>query len=193
MGSRFFLITGINILKDPVKEWETINSENLSVNVIRNTFVVPLVLLVSIAAFAGSLIFTHSELSPVYSVFEGIKCFLVFLITVYVTAIILKETTKALDLGNRFEPAFRLIAYSIVPFLLCQIFSMLFESLLFVNVLALYGLYIFWSGTERTLKPLSTKKIKLLAAAFIAFIGVFIASNLLLTLLIDKIFYKFFS
>jgi hypothetical protein len=193
MGSRFFLLTFINILKDPVKEWEIIDSENLSVNVIRNTFLVPLLILVSVAAFAGSLIFTHSELSTVYSVFEGIKCFLVFLTTVYVAAIILKETAKALDLGNSFDIAFRLIAYSIVPFLLCQIFSLLFESLLFVNVVALYSLYIFWTGTERMLRPLSIKKIKLLAVAFIAFIGVFIASDLLLTMLIDKIFYKFFS
>jgi hypothetical protein len=100
---------------------------------------------------------------------------------------------KALDLGNSFDLAFRLISYSIVPFLLCQIFSLLFESLLFVNVLALFGLYIFWTGMESSLKPLSTKKIELLAAALIAFIGVFIASNLLLTMLIDKIFYKFFS
>ena len=125
--------------------------------------------------------------------FVGIKCFLLFYITIYASAFILKEITNTLDLGKKFAVSFRLIVFSVVPFLLCQVLSRFFESLLFVNVLALYGLYIFWTGAESILTPPANKKMPLLIAAVISFTGIYIVTNLLLTMLIDRIFFKFFS
>jgi hypothetical protein len=193
MNNKFFFFALKDILFNPAKEWETIDSDNRPVKTIRNTFLFPLIILVSVSAFAGSLIYSNSELSSVYSVFVGIKCFLLFYITIYASAFILKEITNTLDLGKNFAVSFRLIVFSVVPFLLCQVLSRFFESLLFVNVLALYGLYIFWTGAERMLTPQANKKMPLLIAAFITFTGIYIATNLLITMLIDRIFYKFLS
>jgi hypothetical protein len=193
MNNKFLLLGVIDIFINPVKAWETIDSENRPVNVIRNSFLFPFILLVSVSAVAGSLIYTNAELSPVYSVFVGIKCFLLFYVTVYVSAFILKEITYPLDLGKDFAISFRLIVYSIVPFLLCQILSRLFESLLFVNIIALYGLYIFWTGTERVLTPPGYKKMPMLIAATLTFVGIYIITNLLFTILIDKIYFAFFA
>jgi hypothetical protein len=182
-----------NILFNPIKAWETIDSENKPVSVIRNSFLFPLIFLVSASAIAGSLIYKNSELSVVYSVFVGIKCFLLFYITTYATAYMVREITYPLDLGRNFAVSFRLIAYSIVPLLLCQILSRFFESLMFINVLALFGLYIFWTGIERMLTPPTYKKLPLLIATILTFTAIFIATNYLITKLIDKVFYKFFS
>jgi len=193
MNNKFLLLGVIDIFINPVKAWETIDSENRPVNVIRNSFLFPFILLVSVSAVAGSLIYTNAELSPVYSVFVGIKCFLLFYVTVYVSAFILKEITYPLDLGKDFAISFKLIVYSIVPFLLCQILSRLFESLLFVNIIALYGLYIFWTGTERVLTPPGYKKMPMLIAATLTFVGIYIITNLLFTILIDKIYFAFFA
>jgi len=193
MGNRFLLFMIKDIIVNPVKAWETIDSENKPVNVIRNSFLFPLIFLVSVSAFAGSLMYTNSELSPVYSIFVAIRCFLVFYISIYATAQIVKEITYPLDLGRNFAVSFRLVAYSIVPLLLCQVFSRFFESLLFVNVLALFSLYIFWTGTERMLTPPAYKKLPLLIASFITFVAIFIAADFILTKLTDKIFYAFFS
>ena len=193
MVNKFFLFVVKDIIINPIKTWESINSENRSVSVIRNLFLIPLILLVSISAFAGSLIYTNSELPVVYSVFVGIKCFILFYITIYATSFILKEITYPLDLGRNFGVSFRLISYSSVPLLICQILSRFFESFIFVNVLALLGLYIFWTGTEKMLTPPVYKKIPLLVATFISFIGIFVATDFLFTKLIDKIFYAFFS
>jgi hypothetical protein len=193
MVNNFFVLELKNIITNPVKTWETIDSENRPVNAVRNSFLIPLLFLVSVSAAAGSLIFTNSELSPVYSVLAGIKCFLQLYITIYVTAFILKEITYPLDLGKSFPVSFRLIVYSLAPFLICQFFSRFFESLLFTNVLAIYGLYIFWTGTERLLTPPSQKKMPLLISTFITFTIVYVATNFIFKMLINKIFYKFFS
>lgn len=193
MAYKFSLSLVKDIIFNPIKAWETIDSENKSIILTRNSFLFPLILLVSGSAMAGSLIFTNSELSPVYSVFEGIKCFLLFYISVFATAYILNKITYTLGLGKNFPNSFRLIVYSVVPLLLCQALSRLFESLLFVNVLALFSLYIFWTGMERILTPPDNKKMLLLIASLIAFTGIFIITDLLFTKLIDRIYYTFFA
>jgi hypothetical protein len=118
---------------------------------------------------------------------------MLFYASVYAAAYVLREISHAMDLGRNWTVSFRLIAYSIVPFMLCQMISRLFESLLFVDVLSLFGLYIFWAGAERMLTPPAHKKLPLLIATFVSFTGIFIITDFLFTKIFDKIFYTFFS
>jgi len=136
MARKLLLFTVKDIIFNPAKAWETIDSENRPIKAIRNSFLIPLIILVSVSAFAGSLMYINHQLSPVFSVLIGLKCFILFYITIYATSFILKEITYPLDLGRDFGVSFRLIAYSVVPFLLCQVLSRFFESLLFINILA---------------------------------------------------------
>lgn len=193
MNYKFFLSGLKNIIFSPVKEWETIDSENKSVKATRDNFLFPLIILVTLSAIAGSLLFTNTELSPVYSIFTGIKWFLVFFVTIYLTSFILGEITFPLDLGKDFSVSFRLIAYSLAPFILCQILSRLFESLLFVNIIGLYGLYIFWTGAEKLLNPPQYKKMPLLIAATITLGVIYVGTSVLLNMLVDKVYYSFFA
>jgi hypothetical protein len=193
MVNDFLVFKVKNILTNPAKAWETIDSESKSVNSIQNNLLLPLILLVSISAFAGSLMYTNAEMSGIYSILTGVKCFILLFCSVYATAFIHKEITYPLDLGRNFALSFRLISFSLVPFLLCQVLSSFFESLLFINLLALYGLYIFWTGSEKMLAPQAHKRMPMLIATFITFAGVYIASNLLFTMIIDRFYFKFLS
>jgi hypothetical protein len=193
MTDKFLLFRVKDILFDPIKAWEIIYSEEKPVAAIRNGLLLPLILLISVSAYAGSLLFINAELSPAFSVFIGLKCFIVFYITVYLTAYILKEIAYPLDLGKSFAISFKLIVYSIVPFLLVQVVSRFFDSLLFINILSLYSLYIFWTGAEKFLSPPSYKKMPLLIATVVTFVVVFIATDLLFTMIIDRFFHVFFA
>jgi hypothetical protein len=193
MNFNFFLQGIKNIVFSPVKLWETIKSENVQAGLIRNSFFIPLVALVALSSFFGSLLFTNAELSPVYSFFFSIKCFLVILIAVYATAYLLSEITYPLDLGRDFNISFSMVVFSITPFLMCQILSRLFESLLFVNIIGFYGLYVFWIGAEKILNPPQYKKIPLLIATTLTFAGIYIATNLLLNMITDRFYFAFFA
>ena len=189
-----FLLTGIkNILFNPSRYWLTIDSENKPILIIRNSLLLPLTLLVSVAAIAGSFIFINTELSFAYSLLIGIRKLVVILITTYLAALILRETTYPLDLGRSFTVSYRLVVFSLVPFLLCQVLSSVFESLLFINILALYGLNIFWTGAEIMLKPPQHKKIPLLVSATVVFTAIYAATNIFMKMLTDRIFYSFFA
>jgi len=189
----FFLKEVKNIIFNPARAWESIDSENRPIKLVRNSLLLPLIVLVSAAAFIGSFRFINSELSPVYSILVGIKCFCLMNITVYATAFILTEITYPLDLGKDFNISFRIVVYSVTPFLLCQILSRLFESLQFVNIISVYGLYIFWAGSEKLLSPAQHKKMPMLIATTISIAGIYVAFNYVLTALTDKVYYAFFA
>ena len=192
MNFSFFPVGIKNIVFNPVKFWETIKSENTSAALIRNSFLIPLSVLVTLAAFLGSLFFTNSELAPLYSVLFSIKCLLVIFTAVYATSYLLGQITYPLDLGKDFNNSFRMVVVSVTPFLMCQILSRLFESLLFVNIISLYGLYIFWIGAEKILNPPQYKKMPLLIATSISFAGIYIVTDLLLGTIIDRFYFLFF-
>jgi hypothetical protein len=189
-----FFFQGIkNIFLNPVKVWETIDSKNIPIKLLSSSFLIPLIIIVSVSAIFGSLIFTNPELSIAYSILTGIKCFVVLLFTVYATTYILGEITYPLDLGKHFSVSFSLVAYSISPFLLCQLLSRLLESLLFINILGFYGLYIFWIGTEKLLAPPPHKKRPLLIATAIAMIGIYAGTNMALSMFIDRLYFSYFA
>lgn len=189
-----FLLNGIKeILLNPSKYWETIHSEKTPLQSVRNSFLLPLVILISLAYITGSLLFFNTELSVLYSILLGIRIFIVLTVTCYITAYILGEITYPLDLGKDFSTSFKLIVYSLTPFLLCQIVSSVFESLLFVNLIGLYGLYIFWTGAEVMLKPPQYKRMPMLIATTFVIIGVFALTDIFLTMLTDRIYYSYFA
>jgi hypothetical protein len=193
MDYRFFYHNLTGILLKPVKTWEAIYSEIRPLKDLRNSYFLPLIIPGSIAAFLGSMFFINATRSPVYSIVVGIRYFLLLSFVVYCSTVVLREITKALDLGKDFAVSLKLIVNSLTPFLLCQIISRLFESLIFINILSLYGLYIFWTGAEKMLNPPEHKKIPLLIAAFIVFTELFISINFLLTIVLDRLFYSIFT
>jgi hypothetical protein len=179
------------IILNPPKAWTVIHQENRPIKDVRNSFFFPLVLIVSICSFIGSIIFT--TLSPVYSVMEAFKFLILHLVVVFTSAVIFGEITKALDLGKDYTVSFKIIAYSVAPLLICQMISHLFESLIFINILSLYGLYIFWVGTEKMLDPPEHKKMPMLVATFVIVAGFYIAGTILLTSLTNRIYFSHFA
>jgi len=193
MDYKFLLHNLINIIFRPSKGWDVIVSENKPIKYLRNNFLFPIILLVIIAVFLGSIIFTNKNLPPLYSVMATVKYFFLLLFVVFSSALVLGEITKPLDLGKDFTTSFRLIVYSLTPLLICLIFSHIFESLIFINILALYGFYIFWTGADKMLNPPDYKKMPLLIATFFVTTGLFVAGDLVLTSIFDRIYYNFLA
>lgn len=189
MDYKFFLKRLALIIFRPAKAWDEISAGDEPVKVTRNYFVLPFAILAAIAAFLGSLLFTDTQLSVNYSVLVGIKYFLLPFAAVYGSAVIIKEITYPLDLGRSFKTAFRLVSYSMIPFFFCLILSSLLESLIFVDILGLYGLYIFWVGAERMLTPQEHKKMPLVIAAVIVVLTLWVGSGWFLSQVIERIYF----
>ena len=193
MDFKFLADSIRNIIVDPIKAWDTIHSEDKKTKYLKINLILPLTALAAVSAFLGSYYFINTGLTNAYSVLASIKYFILYYLVIYCTTLIIKEIAKAMNLGMDLDLSFKLVAYSAIPFLLCQILSRVFESFIFINILALYGLYVFWVGVEEMLDPAEQKKIPLLIAATVTFIVLFYSADWILSAVIDKLYFAFFA
>lgn len=192
MDFKFLYLRVRNLLLMPERAWTIIHAENRPIRDIRGSFFLPLITLAGIAAFLGALLFAHPRPYIFDSIFLGVRYFVLLLAATYLTAIILNEITNALDLGKDFVKSFKLIGYSLTPFYLCQIVSLLFDDLFFVMLLSIYVLYIFWIGMEKMLNPPDHKKMALVVSTWISFIIIYVACNKVLEVVIEFFYNAFF-
>jgi hypothetical protein len=181
------------VIFHPIKAWGKIYSEEIPVKDIKNFYLFPLIIIVALFTFIGSLFFINSHLSIVYSVLIALKFVILLLFVAYASAVTHKEITYALDLGRKFDISFKIIVYSMTPFFLCLMVGNLFDSLVFINVLALYGLYIFWVGSEKMLNPPEHKKIPMLITTLLVITGYYVFAEWILAQLIDRMYYAYFA
>jgi hypothetical protein len=160
---------------------------------VRGSFFMPLILLVAASAFFGSMFLINTTLKPMYSVLMALNTFLILYLGVYGSAWLVKEILKALDLGNDFLVAFKLVAYSMSPVFLVLIISRTFESMLFINVLGLYSLYLLWTGMEVMINPPEHKKIPFMIATVLVTVIVFLLLHLILSKLAETAYFSFFA
>lgn len=193
MDFKFLADSIRNIIVDPIKAWDTIHSEDRKTKYLKINLILPLTALAAVSAFLGSYYFINTGLTNAYSILAGIKYFILYHLVIYFTILIIKEIAKAMNLSMDLNLSFNLVAYSAIPFLLCQILSRVFESFIFINVLALYGLYVFWVGVEEMLDPAEKKKIPLLLAATATFVVLFYSADWILSAVIDKLYFAFFA
>jgi hypothetical protein len=193
MDFKFLADSIKNIIVDPIKAWDTIHSEDKKTIYLKINLILPLTALAAVSAFLGSYYFINTGLTNAYSVLAGIKYFILYYLVIYFTTLIIKEIAKAMGLSMDSNLSFTLVAYSAIPFLLCQILSRVFESFIFINVLALYGLYVFWVGVEEILDPVEQKKIPLLIAAAVTFVVLFYSADWILSAITDKLYFAFFA
>ena len=193
MDFKFLADTVRSIILSTLKEWDAIYNENKPYRLFSRSLFFPLVILASISAFLGAFLFTNTELTNFYSVIVGLRYFAVITIVVYATALALREMMKSFGYGNDFGIAFKLVCCSVVPLLLCQILSQLFESFIFVNILAFFGFYILYTGIERMLSPSESDRLKLMIGVPMIFFILFILTGRIITQITDKFYFSFFA
>lgn len=193
MDFRFLYQRTKDFIINPGKAWDVVHRENRPIRYVRGSYALPLIILVTVSAFLGSGLFINTTLKPMYSVLTAVKTFLFLYLGIYASAFIVREIMKAMDLGNNFVVAFKLVAYSMAPVFLSLTISKLFESLLFINVLGLYGVYIFWIGMEEMIKPPDHKKMPMIIATAVAMIIIFLILQIVLSKLAQTLYFSVFA
>jgi len=193
MDFRFLYHRTKYFIINPGKAWEVVHREERPMRFVRDSFFLPLIILVSISAFLGSMFFINTTLKPMYSVLAAVTTFFFLYIGVYASAFLVREIMRALDLGHDFLVAFKLVAYSMAPIFLSLTVSRLFESLLFINVLGLYGLYIFWIGMETMVSPPDHKKLPMIIATVVSMLIIFLLLQVILAKLTETVYFTFFA
>jgi len=193
MDYKFFLRQTALIILSPVKVLESAKRGDHSIIKLRNNLLFPLLVLVAICSFLGSWLFANPTLHPAYWVLAGIKYFLLDLAVVYLSSFLFSAIGKAMDLPADFAFSFSTVTYSLIPLFICQMLSLIFESLAFINILSLYGLWIIWLAGEILLEAPAYKKKALLVASLVVIAELYIGCSLALASIIERIYFAFFA
>ncbi|MGE5348145.1 MAG: YIP1 family protein [Actinomycetota bacterium] len=193
MDFRFLYHRTKYFIINPGKAWDVVHRENRPMQFVRGSFFLPLIILVTISAFLGSMFFINTTLKPMYSVLAAVNTFLFLYLGVYASAFAVREIMRAMDLGHDFLVAFKLVAYSMAPIFLSLTVSRLLESLLFINVLGLYGLYIFWIGMEVMVNPPDHKKLPMIIATVVSMLIIFFVLLAILSKLTEAVYFSIFA
>jgi len=180
-----------NILTTPQKEWQTINGEPGNPSAISTTYLLPLVLIGTVAAFIGfgligisfgwGVKIKSTELGIKMAIGYAIRSFA----SIFILAFIIDALASNFGSEKNFGKSFQVAAYSATPGLVAGIFLIL-PSLAIIALLAgLYGLYLLYVGLPILKKTPEDKKM----TYFLIVLVVAIVVGILLNYIQNQIFY----
>lgn len=189
MDLTFYYITAKDTFLNTPRAWKGLQTRIPSIGNLAAGFLLPVILLISISAFAGTLLFTNSRFTILFPVLTATGCFVQFWLAVLTTFLAMKILSRKRGINTEANVLFSLLVFSLVPFFICQLLSRLFESLLFVNILAIFSIYIFWAGEEKLLDISNENKSAMLIASSLTFFATYAITGLIFDKTAEKLYY----
>ena len=137
----------VKMLTGPRRFWDDITERKATIRVF-SQFYLPFVILVSITSSIGDLL-NSPEILISYTVVTGLKDIFVYLIHFFIMVFVINQLTTAFGGTENIESSRLAVGFSMTPFFMVAAITGLFPFLYVLNVLGLYGLYIFYTGVPK--------------------------------------------
>ncbi|GET23914.1 Yip1 family protein [Prolixibacter sp. NT017] len=168
------------LILQPKDEWKNILEENVTMNLVVRNFLLPLLLLSTVASLLGRIIQkVNIGLDGNLLMADGLREFFGFLLSVYASTYLVNELVKSFGGAKNLRRSANLIIYSSAPTLIISMVTGLIPALYPLGVLGLYSFYIFYVGIPVLFEDIPEQK----------HIGFFITSVLLMILVFAFIRY----
>ena len=184
-----------NILTIPQKEWLVINQENDDPSKITINYLLPLILIGTVAAFIGfGLIGINLGFGMKFKSTEfGLKMAIGYAIrtiaSIFILAFIIDALAPNFGSEKNFPKSFKLAAYSSTAGLVAAIFLIIPSLGLLAALAGIYGLYILYVGLP-VLKNTDPEKT---VTYFVVILVVAIIVNFVLTYIQNQLFYPSYN
>jgi hypothetical protein len=173
----FVLVQEINVLAqemifNPRAFWKSRNEIRETQDDLFKNLLFPLLAAVCTAVFFGE--FFRSDYFRIWvALLWVIREILLFAALYFVGVYGTNEMIKYFGYEEKTEPLQKLVAYSMVPFMLVSVVTGLFPFFYFLDIFGIYGFYIFTIGSNRLLSFPKEKRgniiLKIVAANWIVF------------------------
>ena len=160
------------LILNPRGFWRSHSHDKESQDELFKNLLLPLLAVVCTAVFFGE--FFRSDYFRIWvALLWVIREILLFATLYFVGVYGTNEFIKYLGFEERIEPLQKLVAYSLVPFMLVSVVTGLFPFFYFLDIFGIYGFYIFTMGSNRLLNFPKEKRgnliLKIIAANWIIF------------------------
>ncbi len=181
------------LVSKPSKFWSQVKEEDISSSEVRRSFLTPILVLIAVASFTGTYLYSYNSLSIIYPLLKGLEYFLIFFITIEIVVLLLSEISGYLLKSKLNDEIYKIVVYSLGPFMLIMIITRLFSSLLFLNGLGIYGLYVLWSGIDILIGGDYNFRIRLTALTSTSIIVFYLGIRWIISTLIEGLYLTIFG
>ena len=168
-----------SLFLNPTAEWVQIKKESLKVNALIGRFLIPLLLLYFVFSLFGNVLFSNDiEHTAAYKLVFLFARFIYILTGFFMSFLILSKVYSKLGIGAKGETIFTLLFYCyLVVWVAAALMGLLanYSMLMrFLHTLPLYGLFLFWVGSETLISPSNDKKFSLYTWSFFILIAIYL-------------------
>lgn len=138
----------VRIVRSPKEEWLSIKTDQQTIFQLFTTFLLPLLLLTSVAAITGSYFQTDAHpITLSKLIVSGLKPFLSLLISIFLSILAVNAMIRTYGGNQDLNLAAKIVIYSYIPGIVATIIVGLFPVLYLSGLFFLYSFYIFFQGT----------------------------------------------
>lgn len=135
------------LILQPKEEWKTILDENVTMNLVVQNFLLPLLILSTVASLLGRIIQkVNIGLDGSLLLADGLRDFFGFLLSVYASTYLVNELVKSFGGEKNLRRTANLVIYSTAPSLIVSMVTGLIPALYPLGILGLYSFYLFYVG-----------------------------------------------
>ncbi len=169
-----------NIIIQPQKAWVVIDRDKSSFNTVIKRYALPLIILSSLAEFVNVGLM-QKGFFLIDGFLYAIINFASYYLGMYLTAITVSYIAPSFLAINDKDTCFKLIIYSTTPIYLISTVTNLFISLVILNIIYIYPIYLLWLGLGTLLKTPEKTKMGFIVIILIFMYGSIEVINELLT------------
>lgn len=183
----------INLVKkfilQPLEAWETVKDDSTTAQQHFVNYILPLVIISSVATFLGHSLIGYGIVSPSFSwgLSEAVTTFVSLIAAIYVSGFIIQKLATSFGTQVTFDKAVKLVGFSYTPVLLAGILNIVPALGILVLLAGLYSLYLLYTG----FKPMTNVSEDKSLNYFIVSIIVIIAVYFVLVLVFGALFITF--
>lgn len=167
--------TSVRILINPGRFWKEQEGAERSRKLFIDFFL-PLVLLVGVAIFFGELMGSKEFLIS-YAVAKSMREVISYILLYVFSIFLLNELLSGFGAVKNKNAVRKLVGYSLLPFLIVSFLTGLCPALYALNILNLYGIFIFIVGAKESLGIPAENQTKYIMIAFLLVFLIFILLN----------------
>lgn len=147
-GIKNFFSSSVELIYSPEKGWERVNHEAHSFGRVFAQFLLPWLLLITMASMIGSYLQTIDKgFFPDVMIFNGTKTLLGVILSLGISLLVVNALIGTYKGTPNLSHATLLVFYSCVPFFMSTVIIELIPWLYILGLFSLYSFYIFIKGT----------------------------------------------
>lgn len=183
----------INLVKQfilkPAEAWETVKDDTNTAQQHLISYVLPLVILSTIATLIGHSLIGYGIFSPSFSwgLSEAVTTFVSLIAGIFVSGFIIQKLGPSFGTEVTFDKAIKLVGFSYTPVLVAGILNIIPALGILILLAGLYSLYLLYAG----FKPMTNVSEEKSLNYFIVSIVVIIVVYFVLALVMGAIFITF--